>query len=81
MTDATPTPKATPARGFFYALLCDEAGVPDEANVAFLVSLVALIVGAFLDGFGVGRFPLAEFGGAVCALIPLYRATRGDMRG
>lgn len=61
------------------ALLSDAQGVPDESFVAFLAALVTLIAGAFLRAFG-HEFPLAQFAAAVCALIPLYKATRGDWR-
>lgn len=61
-------------------LLADEKGQPDESAFAFLLALCTLIVGAFLRAFGYG-FPLAEFASAVCALIPLYKLSRGDWRG
>lgn len=66
----------SPDMNFFSCLLCDENGVPDEANVAFLACIITLIIGAFCP-----RFPLGEFAAAVCALLPLYRASRGDWRG
>lgn len=61
------------------ALLADEKGLPDESAVAFLFSLCTLMAGAFLRAFG-HAFPLNEFAMAVCALIPLYKAARGDWR-
>lgn len=64
---------------FFCALLSDQQGIPDESAVAFLISLLTLMAGAFLRAFGHG-FPLADFAAAVCALIPLYKAARGDWR-
>lgn len=60
-------------------LLSDANGVPDESAVAFLISLFTLIAGSFLRAFGYS-FPLSEFAAAVCALIPLYKASRGDWR-
>lgn len=60
-------------------MLSDEQGVPDESAVAFLLSLFTLVGGAFLRAFGY-PFPLTEFAAAVCALIPLYKAARGDWR-
>lgn len=62
------------------ALLADDKGQPDESAVAFLLALFTLMAGAFLCAFGYA-FPLAEFATAVCALIPLYKAARGDWRG
>lgn len=79
MTDPV-EPKAVQERGFFYAVLSDENGVPDESNLLFLGAGLALIVGAFLVAFG-NPFPLTEFSAAICALIPLYKAARGDWRG
>lgn len=60
-------------------LLSDANGVPDESAVAFLLSLLVLIAGAFLQAWG-RPFPMAAFAAAVCALIPLYKAARGDWR-
>lgn len=60
-------------------MLSDKTGVPDESAVAFMLALFVLIAGAFLRAFGYA-FPLAEFAAAVCALIPLYKASRGDWR-
>lgn len=65
---------------FLRALLSDENGVPDEANVIFVAAAAALIAGAFLIAFG-HPFPLGDFAAAICALLPLYRASRGDWRG
>ncbi|WBO60562.1 hypothetical protein GT370_07265 [Acidocella sp. MX-AZ03] len=67
-------------KAFLRALCCDEAGIPDEANVVFFVATATLVAGAFLESFG-RQFPLGEFAAAICALIPLYRAARGDWRG
>ena len=64
---------------FLRALLSDEQGIPDESAFAFLVALLTLMAGAFLRAFG-HDFPLSEFAAAVCALIPLYKAARGDWR-
>ena len=60
---------------FWRALFCDENGIPDEANVAFLAALLELAGGAFIP-----HFPLAPFAASVCTLIPLYRLSRGDLR-
>lgn len=65
---------------FICSIFSDENGLPDEANVLFLAAGATLIVGAFLVAFGY-HFPLGEFAAANCALIPLYRAARGDFRG
>lgn len=62
---------------FLIALLSDDHGVPDESALAFLIALFVLICGAFLRAFAY-PFPLPEFSAAVCALIPLYKAARGD---
>lgn len=64
---------------FLRALCSDQQGVPDESALAFLVALAGLIAGGFLRAFG-HPFPLSEFAAAVCALIPLYKAARGDWR-
>lgn len=64
---------------FLRALVSDAQGVPDESAVAFLAALAALIAGAFLRAFN-HPFPLAQFAAAVCTLIPLYKAARGDWR-
>lgn len=64
---------------FIVKLLSDEQGVPDESAVAFLLSLLVLIAGAFLQAWG-RPFPMSAFAAAVCALIPLYKAARGDWR-
>ena len=67
-------------RAFLRALMSDESGIPDEANILFLAAGATLIAGAFLIAFG-RPFPLGEFAAAICALIPLYRVARGDWRG
>lgn len=64
---------------FLCALLSDSQGIPDESAMAFLLSLFTLIAGSFLRAWGYA-FPLSEFAAAVCALIPLYKASRGDWR-
>lgn len=64
---------------FLKSLVEDTKGQPDEAALAFLLALCTLIVGAVLRAFGYA-FPLCTFATAVCALIPLYKATRGDWR-
>lgn len=67
-------------RVFLRALCSDENGIPDEANIILFAATGALIAGAFLVAFG-RPFPLGDFAAAICALIPLYRASRGDWRG
>lgn len=64
---------------FLRALLSDPQGIPDESALAFLLSLLTLMAGAFLRAWG-HAFPLSAFAMAVCALIPLYKAARGDWR-
>lgn len=64
---------------FLRALLSDQQGVPDESALAFLMALLTLMAGAFLRAWG-HPFPLSEFAAAVCALVPLYKAARGDWR-
>ena len=65
---------------FIGRMLSDENGVPDEANLVFVGAAIILAVGAFMVAFG-HPFPLGDFAAAICALIPLYRAARGDWRG
>lgn len=60
-------------------MLSDENGIPDESALAFMLALFTLMGGAFLRAWG-HPFPLSEFAAAVCALIPLYKAARGDWR-
>lgn len=64
---------------FLRALMSDEKGVPDESAMAFLSALFVVICGAFMRAFGY-PFPLAQFSVAVCALIPLYKAAKGDWK-
>lgn len=64
---------------FLCGLLSDPKGIPDESALAFLLAVLALMAGAFLRAFG-HAFPLADFAASVCALIPLYKVSRGDWR-
>lgn len=65
---------------FLAAILADENGTPDEANLAFIAFAMALIAGAFLIAFGY-PFPLDALAASAGTIIPLYRASRGDWRG
>lgn len=64
---------------FICSIICDGKGQPDEAALGFLLSLTAILIGAFMRAFGY-PFPLAEFATAVCALVPMYKVARGDFQ-
>lgn len=72
--------QAAQKRGFFYGLLSDENGLWDEANFAFFVAFFVITLGAFINAFSSGEFPMLAYAGAVGALIPVYRVSRGDLR-
>ncbi len=78
--DSEQPPQAAQKRGFFYGLCSDENGVPDEANMAFLIAFFVIIIGAVYNAYKVHHFDMLAFAGGVGALIPIYRVSRGDLR-
>ena len=75
------TETQAPQPGFFRQLVTDSTGSADEAALAFLIGIIAIVIlKSYSTIFPTHPFNAAEFSTGYASMLSLYNASKGVMR-